>query len=140
MLTLGFALEFRKSRQQQAISAPPTEPKGEASSPSYFPGGPIPPAERLLPGEVATVVRDTVTLTARQRSTIHDAIDCERRRLAQQATSSPWDGTGRHSLSDWCIAEAHGDALLAVDLAVSARESVRRRREREAPSIELKRC
>ena len=70
-----------------------------------------------------------MTLTADQRLMIHQAIDTERRRIVQPRTSASCgtDNTG-NSLADWCLTEAHGDPLLAVGLAVSARETVRRSR------------
>ena len=63
-------------------------------------------------------------LTADQRSSIQRAIDTERRRIVQPANATR-SCTGR-SLADWCIDQADGDALIAVDLAVTAHATVRR--------------
>ena len=72
-------------------------------------------------------------LTADQRSLIHHAIDTERRRIVRPKGRA-WfsnESTG-NSLADWCLTEAHGDPLLAVGLAVSARETIRRRHDLQA--------
>jgi hypothetical protein len=42
------------------------------------------------------------------------------------ASSQPEFG---HSLAEWCINEAGGDPLIAVDLAVTAYEAMRHREE-----------
>jgi hypothetical protein len=74
------------------------------------------------------IIRSSVILTANQRSTIHQAIDKERRRIVRPKATTLYrkQGTG-NSLADWCLTEAHGDPLLALDLAASARATILRR-------------
>jgi hypothetical protein len=69
-----------------------------------------------------------MTLTADQRFMIRHVVDTERRRLVQPKTTASFgnEATG-NSLADWCLTEAHGDPLIAVGLAVTARATIRRR-------------
>jgi hypothetical protein len=78
-----------------------------------------------------------MSLTFHQRSTIQRAIDVERRRIVRpETTCSNYVGAGK-SLSDWCLTEAHGDSLIALDLAVDAHAKVLERRRAGYKSYRL---